>query len=476
MKLKHLFLTALVVGALASCSKDDDGPKEPVYQQIDTYLSITATPDNKTITKSGTAESSGNESGATNEQSIKNIRAVVFYCDADGNPSELATIKKIDDPQTGADGSIEIRDIKIKVAAQEAGEKSSTKLKLFLLANIEVADGVTNYSTFSTSYFKGIDQYDFNKVMAKSGQGQEAYLPMSSDGLTVTGLIAGTDYNNWVEANNKVVNTEKKGNDTENIKGTDTPYNNTVRIPLTRYVARVQLESLAANFGNNYEDASFTLTQVSLANVSNASKYVADDATGLQHVEMTNGNYSREAFYRGFPEVIDRADYYLARGKYNEGIFSKRYGTINGGTVENGIVLSGTNRITFKDATVTDTGTSNEMAQFYVFEFQNIPMTADLESESGVSLTSNNIYTMLIITGFWDNGYVKEERSFRIPIRHSNAENDYQVKRNYIYKVNATLTGEGTPNPDKNMLNAFVSFSIDVDKWSVITQNENDTN
>ena len=25
MKLKHLFLTALVVGSLASCSKDDDG-------------------------------------------------------------------------------------------------------------------------------------------------------------------------------------------------------------------------------------------------------------------------------------------------------------------------------------------------------------------------------------------------------------------------------------------------------------------
>lgn len=478
MKLKHLFLTTLVVGLLASCSKDDDGPKEPVYQQIETYLSITATPDNKTITKSETAESEDQkESGAANEQAIKSIRAVVFYCDAQGNPSDLATIKEIDNPETRLDGSIEIRDIKIKVAAQEAGDISSTVLKLFLLANIEVANGVTDYKTFSTSYFKGIDQYDFNKVMANSGQGQKAYLPMSSEGLAVTGLVAGTDYNNWVEANNKVVNTEKKEGGIEHIRGESTVYTNNVRIPLTRYVARVQLESLTTDFGNNYENASFTLTQVSLANVSNASKYIAtDENKSLQHVEMNGDNYNRDAFYRGFPEKIDRADYYLARGKYDESIFSKRYGTINEDRVENGISFSGNKKVTFKDATDSKKSNDYEMAQFYVFEFQNIPMTQDLDSESKVSLTTNTIYTMLIVTGFWDNGYVKEERSFRIPIRHSNAENDYQVKRNYIYKVNATLTGEGTPNPDKNMLNAFVSFSIDVDKWGVIKQNENDVN
>lgn len=479
MKLKHLFLTALVVGSLASCSKDDDGPNEPVYQQIDSYLSITATPDNKTVTKGGTAEPGDpdREDGASNEQTINNISAVVFYCDAAGTPSELATIKKIDDPVVKEDGSIEIRDIKIKVAAQEAGNISTTVLKLFLLANIEVASNVTDYKTFSTSYFKGIDEYDFNKVMKSGTEAQEVYLPMSSAGLVVKGLVAGTDYNNWVEANEKVVNTEKKENSTDElIKDTQNKYTNTARIPLTRYVARVQLESLTANFDGNYENATFTLTQVSLANVSNASKYIALDNGSLQHVEMNGENYSREAFYRGFPVEINRADYYLARGKYDKNIFSKSYGTINEGTATNGIEFTGKDAVTFKDKTDPKNDNTNEMAQFYVFEFQNIPMTADLPDESNVAVTANNINTMLIITGLWDNGYIKEERNFRIPIRHSNAENDYQIKRNYIYKVHATLTGEGTPNPDKNMLNANVSFSIEVQPWVVIKQIETDVN
>lgn len=480
MKLKHLFLSTLIACAFASCS-DDDGPGEPVYQQIDSYLSIAATPDNKTITKGGTAVPGDpeQEAGASNEQTIESIRAVVFYCDAEGNPSELATIKKIDDPTVNADGSIEISDIKIKVAAQAAGDISTTVLKMFLLANIEVADNVTDYATFSTSYFKGIDKYDFNKVMknndANTGPAGKAYLPMSSTGLLVKDLVAGTDYNNWVEASDQVVNTVKKNDGTEMKMGTEEKYTNAARIPLTRYVARVQLESLTADFGGNYENATFTLTQVSLANVSNASNYIEVN-NSLQHVEMNGDNYSREAFYRGFPEKIERADYYLARGKYDKGVFSKIYGTINGKEVKGGIAFNGKNSVTFKDATDPKSMNENEMAQFYVFEFQSIPMTADLSDESNVALTSNDINTMLILTGLWDNGYIKEERSFRIPIRHSSEPNDYQVKRNYIYKVHATLTGEGTSNPDKNMLNAFVSFTIDVDKWLVIKQTEEDVN
>lgn len=482
MKLKHLFLSTLVACAFASCS-DDDGPGEPVYQQIDSYLSIAATPDNKTITKGGAAVPGDpeQEAGASNEQTIESIRAVVFYCDAEGNPSELATIKKIDDPTVKADGSIEITDIKIKIAAQAAGDISTTVLKMFLLANIEVADNVTDYATFSTSYFEGIDKYDFNKVMKNNAANTEptgkAYLPMSSTGLLVKGLVAGTDYNNWVEASDRVVKTVKNNDGTENKMGTNDKYTNAARIPLTRYVARVQLESLTADFGGNYENATFTLTQVSLANVSNASNYIENNSS-LQHVEMNGDNYSREAFYRGFPENIERADYYLARGKYDKGVFSKIYGTINGKEVEDGIKfgVGGEKFVTFKDATDPENENKNEMAQFYVFEFQNIPMTADLPTESDVTLTPNDINTMLILTGLWDNGYIKEERSFRIPIRHSSEPNDYQVKRNYIYKVHATLTGEGTSNPDKNMLNAFVSFTIDVDKWLVIKQTETDVN
>ena len=138
--------------------------------------------------------------------------------------------------------------------------------------------------------------------------------------------------------------------------------------------------------------------------------------------------------------------------------------------------MKGMQSIQFDDQTTDDSEGTSPMAQFYVFEFNHISTTPD---EGGVEMPSTatpNINTMLIITGLWDNGPIKEERSFRIPIRHSNDSEDYQVKRNYIYKVHATLTGEGTNNPDKSMLNACVSFSVQVKPWKVIKQTETDIN
>ena len=85
------------------------------------------------------------------------------------------------------------------------------------------------------------------------------------------------------------------------------------------------------------------------------------------------------------------------------------------------------------------------------------------------------IYTSLLLEGEWTNAGVQgSKRYFRIPIKHG--ANIYGVKRNYIYKVNATLTGEGTDNPDKSMLNTFVSFSISVQDWHVKKQIEDDVN
>ena len=50
------------------------------------------------------------------------------------------------------------------------------------------------------------------------------------------------------------------------------------------------------------------------------------------------------------------------------------------------------------------------------------------------------------------------------------------VQRNTIYKIYATITGEGSKDPDTSELNACISFSIKVEPWTLITQTETDVN
>ena len=116
---------------------------------------------------------------------------------------------------------------------------------------------------------------------------------------------------------------------------------------------------------------------------------------------------------------------------------------------------------------------------FMFFEFQKFAIGQDSKAEEGDKLGANDtkdIYTTLIITGEWENGAIKGIRNFRIPIKSTDGAEGEGVMRNNVYKVSATLTGEGTDNPDKNMLNACISFSVQVKPWKVIKQTETDIN
>ena len=493
MKLKHLFLSTLVACAFASCS-DDDGPGEPVYQQIDSYLSISATSNNKSLTKASTVEEGDpkTEPGAKSERAISKLTAIVFYDNGDADYT-YAAHKVENSPVQDENGYTSIEKIPVKVAATEAGAISTTKLKVVILANVDVPqEAMKTYNTLASSSFSGIINYSFEEVMKNqdSGDGNKQYIPMSSSLLDVEGVVAGSDFNNWVEASDVSFSVTRTTNDGKVLNGspseggvynkdtdaTITNYSPTAekRIPLVRYVARVQLEHLTADFGENYDKAKFTLTQVSLANVSNYSLFAG---SSLQPEDLAT-SYSNKAdggqvFYRGYPETIDRADYYLARSVQSDAL-TKNYGTITGNTVSDGLLLNDGNELTFKDRTVK-TKSKNEMAQFYAFEFKSLDVTPD-EGKQLEGASSPNINTMLIITGLWENGPVKEVRSFRIPVRHENGADGLGVKRNYIYKIYATLTGEGTNNPDKSMLNAYVSFTIKVEDWDVIKQSETDVN
>lgn len=468
MKLKHLFLAALAVGTFASCSNDGDGLDAPVYKDIDANISLTATP-KTTVTRASSVESGGTEKGSNGEQFIHTLTALVF------DEMTGSFVAKFTSTSDGTTSLNKIENMMVKVKAEEVGDISTSSFKVVLVANVANIPDPASLEDFQSKHFEGISNYTFAGV---NGASQTQYLPMGSSVVTVRNLVAGTAYDNWIKAGAAdnipvYVNDENKTLNISNgkVSGvTSDVYlpdaNDENKIALTRYVARVQLESLNADFKENWSNAEFHLTNVALANVSNASRFVENESS-FEYVltQGAGGAYEDNAFYRGYPETINRADYYLALGQYNNVGLAKTYSGIT--------ISNNSSTTTFKDATTTGTpNASNEMAQFYAFEFDGY----GIKKDNAVDIASE-VNTLLIITGKISgvSGInPDEERSYRIPIKHDN--DTKAVKRNYIYKVNATLTGTGTPNPDETLLNAFMSFTIKVEPWNVITQTEDDVN
>ena len=65
-------------------------------------------------------------------------------------------------------------------------------------------------------------------------------------------------------------------------------------------------------------------------------------------------------------------------------------------------------------------------------------------------------------------------RYFHIPLKLVGDAGN--VASNKFFKVSATITGEGSPNPDEILENACINFSIEVAPWNVVEQTEDDTN
>lgn len=454
MKLKHLFFTVLLLGSLASCSDDNNsnGIEIPTEQTFEASLSIATAP--KTGVSTKTVTDADPEKGTQPEDFINSLTALVY--DEGGNLVASKTENAKDGKSVGT-----IENIIVKVKAEEVGTISSSKFKVYLFANLDVS--AKSIVDLKAGHFEGISNYLFANVNA--GTTQSAYLPMSSEEIEVKDLIAGTDYDNWyksgaenpeyvLDVNNKIVDiTDGKAEATDKVY---TPEDND-KIELTRYVARIQLEELQTSFQGNQSGASFELTSISLANVSNASNYLGND---LSYVigKGEKGAYNAEkAFYRGLPRSIVRKDYYLAKGTVSTD-FLKAY---------SGVTIANNSNKLFT------TGTTGDMAQFYAFEFAGYNIAKD-DAADGVA---GSVHTMLIIAGkIKDLAGVDPdvERYYRIPIKTTELEKS--VKRNTIYKVSATITGIGSTNPDETLLNACVSFSIKVQPWKVINQTEEDVN
>lgn len=480
MKLRHLLLASFAACAFASCSDDSSNgieiPEEN-YQMIDANVSLTATALDGIQTKATT------EVGSGNEQLIKSLTAYLFYADNDGDAAndKFAAMKTVE--ASGSEKLRTIEDIVVKVKATAAGEVSSTQLKVVIFANTVLDKIPSTWGDITNGELSSI--VSFADVHAST---QATYVPMFSQIVTIGGLVAGTDYDNWVIDKQAVKNTKQANRGSSHTTITkvgdqwtegDVYYpveNSTDNISLTRHVARVQLEGLDCNFTQSYKDATFTLTGVYVANVSTKSKLYGD-ATAYS-LEQAAGPFSHGCDYI-------RDDYYLVKGTNNVAQFAKEIKEqVSINMVSNNhsknmsgseVNYSGPVWQKFSDKTTSGTNNSSlpEMAQFYVYEYNGTAHDMTKDSESSDAPTGN-IQTLLILKGTWtNNGVVKENRYYRIPISDGVA---IGVQRNNIYKVYATITGEGSKDPDTSELNACVSFSVKVQPWTVITQHEDDVN
>lgn len=424
MKLRNLILGSLVACTLASCSKDDEGGAG-TPQDMDAYLSIAAVSSDL-----GTkASSAGNdETGELKERVVNTLTAFVFSEDG-----KFVISKKVsaDDAgviteTVGTEKSVSaITGIHVKVkGVSTPGATTETKFKVVLVANMDVtASSLTDLEATTTPDIKTI------------GAIGTSYLPMSSTVLTIENIkpvqatesLTDQHTMNWYNGGNLPV--YSTGTDASSV-----PAGVTNKVVLTRAISRVQIESLQTAFIDQYAGASFTVDSIYLVN--------------LRATETIMGKENTTAgYYRG-----GLADYSILDKLINPGstavtgtsTFWKKY------TADN--VLSGTPNTSFAD-------------------FKSYMYVNEASDANGQTLTR------LIIAGDLNlkNGQEMGRKYFHIPLKDIVGGSN-NVANNKIYKIIATITGEGNPDPDRILENACINFTVKVDNWKVVNQTEDDVN
>ena len=417
MKLRNLFLASLAVCTMASCSKDDNVPSEP--QEMDAYLSIAAT----SALTTRASEEGTSEKGELKERVVNSLTAYVFTND-DANKYVIhKTVNASDtDAITEMVGENEsltaIQGIHVKVEAPKAtGGVSATSFKVVLLANVNpgaVAD------------LKALKAKEIDDIKGFTTIGGH-FLPMHSDkdGLVVTGL---KPYDKAATDPKHLQNWYKVGGCVEQIAS-----DAATTIPagageflLYRSITRVQIESLVTAFTGQYAKATFNVQSIYLANVRKTATVMGEENSGA-------------AYYRGAPESFD--------------------------------VIQ---KLIDSDATVESS---------YLKVYDNPLSLTSVETEATAIGFSKYIYankqtsayqTRLILEGdIVVDGAATKHKYFHIPLADENGEN---VVSNKIYKITATITGEGNDNPDEIQDNACINFIIKVENWKVVNQNEDDVN
>ena len=427
MKLRNLFLASLAVCTMASCSKDDDGISGP--QEVDAYLSFASTTD--VMTKASI--DGGTDAGTDKEAKIQSLTAYVFdesgkYVISKHVSLPDGTTESSGEDFDAKDGSITtIKAIHVKVAKPTGSATiSATKFQVLLLANMnELApadlDALKNEKTAAITTFNEIGK---------------SYLPMHSDVLTVTGLTpvkeetdgTKTHHLNLYKDNSSCVVSDTP---TDGTHVTTVP-NGVGKVTMTRSISRVQFTSLKSNFTAQYAGVTFEIDSIYLANVRNNATVMGEENT--------------EAYYfRGGPVEFAVIQGLIDPEATVDASFAKRY--------ETPLVLP------------NESGELNATALgFDKYINANQPEYAE-----------RGYLTRLLITGtLMDGDRELGKKYFHIPLKL--VDDAGNVASNRFFKISATITGEGSPNPDEILENACINFNIEVADWEVVNQTEEDTN
>ncbi|MGK4270108.1 fimbrial protein [Parabacteroides johnsonii] len=427
MKLRNLFLASLAVCTMASCSKDDDGISGP--QEVDAYLSFASTTD--VMTKASI--DGGTDAGTDKEAKIQSLTAYVFDESGKYVISKHVSLPDGATESSGEDfdakdGSITtIKAIHVKVAKPTGSATiSATKFQVLLLANMnELApadlDALKNEKTAAITTFNEIGK---------------SYLPMHSDVLTVTGLTpvkeetdgTKTHHLNWYKDNSSCVVSDTP---TDGTHVTIVP-DGVGKVTMTRSISRVQFTSLKSNFTAQYAGVTFKIDSIYLANVRNNATVMGE--------ENTEADY-----FRGGPVEFAVIQGLIDPEATVDASFAKRY--------ETSLVLP------------NESGELNATALgFDKYINANQPEYAE-----------RGYLTRLLITGtLMDGDRELGKKYFHIPLKL--VDDAGNVASNRFFKISATITGEGSPNPDEILENACINFNIEVADWKVVNQTEEDTN
>lgn len=444
MKLRNLFIASLAVCSMTSCSKDDDGISTP--QEVDAYFSIATT----TNVMTRASEDGASDSGTGLEATVNSLTAYVFTND---DAAKYVTSKHVslgkggqgqnDEDYTTNENSItSIKGIHVKVAKPaKIDNPSISQFKVVLLANTNHRS-VADLASLKQEVIADITTYSDKEI-------GKAFLPMHSDELTVGGLKISDDTKhvlNWYSGSGS---SEQTTTTDGSHKGD--PALKAAKISLYRSLSRVQFTSLKTNFSAlQYKNLSLTVKSIFLANVRANATVMGKENT-------------KAAFYKGaYPDVFKVLQFLIEPSNGNK------------------FVKTSFNK-TYKDFFVGTEGVSTQELAFDTYINVNSPESI---KEIPFSVADNGYkreegdgayQTRLVIEGeLKDNGNLLGIRYFHIPLKLVNDAGN--VDCNKFFKISATITGEGSPNPDEILENTCIDFSIVIDDWKVVNQHEDDTN
>lgn len=419
MKLRNIFLASLAVCTMASCSKDETID----YSQmgpVDAYVSFGVT---------AALQTKADGEALANEGKVQKLTALI-YKGTDDNAIFVTSDTKV------SEGNIsEIKHLTVKVTPNTDGTSSDDDFIAVFLGNCELT---TNPATLG----------DLKKlVLTKDARAYNIgdVLPMVSKEIKFKGLrpIIKKDngdidyFENWVKDGGGVV-----ANATASTTDPETPpsgYSESDHVVLTRLISRVQVESVTLKL-TEYPGASITLKQIALANVKTKSKFAESEGAYVK-------GYKSEAYTAVQYWIDPTSDVvkHFASSEYN---------------------VSANNNEVKKESFASD--------KFVKYVFSNQARTGtetDKAHEDGIYETG-----VILAVDFKNAAGTVTRKHMRVLLKDNKEGSVPEVLKNYIYKLNITITGEGSENEDDIKLNAHVSAIIEVAPWNVIEQNEEDAN